>query len=808
MMRFSCERILIGCIGLLISTSAYAVGEECTVRGLDSIAGLGTEITVTNCISNKSGTLAIIKPNGERYTQSIGLDSKGDGSTIVPSNATTIAGDYTVQFGPASSLFSVLADKADDARSSLSASPLSLQGEGTEHVTVTAVLRDRFDNPVNGASIALLSSRPQDIITSVSSSTDATGRFVWKVQPREKGTMTLIPYDVLRNRQLQLSASVQIGGTSSFFSPWKGSLIGNEQGGDNDAPSATANINPQNDRVFFELSLPQNATQVKTNELFSMNIRAMRGTEVIRSYIGTLIVESTDTDAELPKKGEDPVSPQTGRIDMRNVDQGERKVPLSFSFRKQGKQTIRVFDKNDPTLQGEIVLTVGGNGAEGEDVIRILSPVDGSHIPQSSSIRLQGKAPSFINLRVKGGKEIVVGESDAEGVFRIDVPLHPDYKEVTLFVTSENGAYESNPVHLILDAEGPKIMSATINPAEAKVGESALLVVNADAGIPSMIATLGKKEVILSASGSSQYIGTITAPEEVGKATVTIVAKDQVGNSSSLMVQWNIVPKTLPMITGVRAESQMGKVALSWDAVTTLPVKEYRIYIAKKDEPLNMLFSLQTGKPMTSAVIGNLPLGVTYLFYLTAIGADGTEGTEKSLPVSASPLGMNVTATAKQNSVLLEWNAIAGISIAEYILEFGTEAGVYTEKRTIDGKALATTVRDLLSGVTYEFRLTPIAITGKTLKDYQSTVRARVLDGSFLVGASDPAPLSKLPPVTLHNGAPILQTQWEDVPRVTSSGISSLLLIALGIVTLFIGWFIVEERREQKILREYSNRTE
>ncbi len=803
MMRFFLDRIFIGCLAMMISTTAHAVGEQCNVHGLDSIAGLGTEITVSQCSHIKNGTLIILKPNQEKYTQTIALNAEGNGSTIIPSNATTIAGQYTITFGGASSFFSILADKADDARSSLSASPTMVNAGTNEVVTVTAILRDRFDNPVSGESIALLSSRPTDNITNISTSTDTSGRFLWKVEPQNNGVMTLIPYDVLRNRQLKISTSVQVGQSTSFFSPWKSALIGNEQGGDNENTLPQTTTQTQSDNVFFELSLPQNATQVKANELFSMNIRTMRGAEVMRSYIGTLIVESSDTDAELPKKGEDPLSKETGRIDMRNVDQGERKVPLSFSFRKQGKQTIRVYDKNDPTIKGEIVLTVGGNGSEGDDVIRILDPVDGSHIQQRSSIRLQGKAPSFINLKVKGGKDIVLGESDAEGVFRIDVPLNPDYKEVTLFVTSENGAYESNPVHLILDADGPKIVNATISPSEAKTGETAVLIVNAEAGIQSMVATVAGKETPLSASGTTQYSGTITAPEVTGKTDVTIAAKDEVGNTTTLLIQWNILPKTLPTITGVRAESKMGTVALSWDPVSLLPVREYRIYIAQKDDPKNILFSLNTGKPSTSAVIGNLPLGTTYLFMLTAIGTDGTEGTEKSAPVSASPLGMNVKATAQKNGVLLEWNAINGMSIAEYTLEFGVEAGVYTEKRTIDGKALTTTIRDLLAGVTYEFRLTPIAITGKTLTEFQSTVRARVPDGSFIIGRSDPVPATKLPPVSLHEGAPILQSEWDNVPEVASSGISSLLLIAIGLVALCIGYFFIEARREQALTQDY-----
>jgi hypothetical protein len=124
-----------------------------------------------------------------------------------------------------------------------------------------------------------------------------------------------------------------------------------------------------------------------------------------------------------------------------------------------------------------------------------------SHI-KGHTVLLQGRAPSLVNLKVRGGQQIVNGESDTEGVFRISVELNPQDKEATLFVESENGTYESAPVHLIVDNEAPTIETITFDPTEGKAGGKARIFVKSEPELGTVIATIDGTQIPLSESGA------------------------------------------------------------------------------------------------------------------------------------------------------------------------------------------------------------------------------------------------------------------------------------------------------------------
>lgn len=766
----------------------------CTVSALDTVAGLGTQVTITGCNLSSSASLALRTPAGTTsYTQQVSVDAAGNALALIPSKFTRTAGQYTVRFGDVSGTFSVIADRADDAHSTLTASPSSIRANGHDAVTVTAILRDMYDNPVAGRPVALISSRASDDVNALSAQTDDNGRILWTVRSTESGPMTLIPYDIVSAKQLSLRADVTVGSTVAA-STYRASLT--SLGGDGDiAADLTSNVIDH-----FELSLPQNAVDVNANELFSMKIRAMNGSSLVRGYIGTLVVESSDPDAELPKKGEDPKSPDTGRIDMRSVDQGERNLSLIFVLRKRGAQTITVYDKLDPTIKGTITLNVTRDGQSSDEMIVIKDPLDRSHI-KGTSVKLQGTAPSLVNLQVKGGMTVVDTETDAEGIFRVDVPLNPADKEVTLFVASENGTMESEPIHLIIDDAAPTIETITIDPPEGRTEEGATLTVLSEAGLTSVTADVNGETLTLTGTDAT-YVTPLTAPKEAGTYDITVTATDTVGNTTTMLMKWTVKPRQMPTVTGVAAEGQSEQVALTWKAIDTVPVAEYKIYIATEKDPQNYLYSISTQKPVTSAVVKDLPLGETYLFSLTAISPDGDESTEKSAPVRAMPLGMHFTATSGKDSLLLEWSAVKDVPLDHYILEYGTDAGVYTEKRTIKGEALSFMLRDLLNDVTYELKLTPVAINGQTMHDAAAVTRGTPRGTGFTPGADDPVPTDIVG--TLHPGANLYPPPYiPDAPSTPRSGIPSMAGAVLVVAAVIGGLVWRKSMKERALTREF-----
>lgn len=787
--RFSIGALSILVLGQLPLTALAA--SACSITALDTVAGLGTQVTIAHCQGAAQSTLAVTGPSGGSYTQQLALDAQGNAVTLIPSKYTITAGRYTVTAAGGTANFTVIADHADDGHSTLRASPTTIRNNGQDAVTVTAILRDKYDNPVSGRPIALMSSRSSDTVSALSAQTDENGRMLWTVRATESGDMTLIPYDIVSSKQLAFRANVSVtGGAGRSLAA---SITGFERGGDSLDTSADLTSTTID---HFELSLPQNITDVTANELFSMNIRAMNGTTVVRGFVGTLVVESSDPDAELPKKGEDPKTPDAGRIDMRSVDQGERKLSLIFVLRKSGEQTITVYDKLDPTIKGVITLSVTRNGEiEGEKII-IKDPLDRAHI-KGTTIKLQGSAPSLVNLKVKGGARTVDAETDAEGVFRIDVPLNPADKEVTLFVTSENGTMESEPVHLIIDNDAPVIDTVTIDPAEGKTEQQGMITVRSEAGLTSVIADINHVSLTFTGSGSS-YTSPVTAPKEPGIYDIKITATDSVGNASTILTKWTVLASLMPVVTGVKAESQREQVSLQWEAVESAPVREYIIYVAKESDPGNYVYSIQTKTPVTSAIIKDLPLGETYQFSLTAIHPEGQESSEKSEPVSASPLGMRFTASSNTDSLLLEWTSLKDLPLDHYILEYGTEPGVYSEQRTINGQALTYMLRDLLNGVTYELKLTPVTVTGKTMSDLAATVQGTPGGTGFTPGVDDPVP----PDINggLHPGAktPPL-TSVPDAPRTPGSGIPSMAGTVMLLGALVGGLLWRNHRKQLKL---------
>ncbi len=757
----------------------------CTVTVADTVAGLGTDVTVIGCEASTSTILTVHSSSDPDYTQTIALDALGNATTLIPSRAIVTAGSYEVRVAGATTSFTVLPDRANEASSSIVVSPQVISADGREAATVTAILRDRYDNPVAGRPLALIGSRLTDDVTPMSTQTDDQGRFLWTVRSTEAGQTSLIVYDIAGGHPIKLRTVLTVGTVRGPSSPFRASL--GFGGDDTVGTSTTAAVGTaaiaRDDATRFEIALTQGGTTVKSNEFFGLTVRAKEGSDTVRSFVGTLIVTSSDPDAILPKKGDNPSNPLAGRIDMRGVDQGERTIALAFMLRKGGTQTITVSDANDPRVTGTLTLAVDRDDSAAGDRIVILDPADRSSV-KGGPILLQGRAPSLINLIVKGGSQPVQGESDSEGVFRISVPLHPADKEVTLFVTSENGTYESAPIHVLIDSTPPTISTVNFVPPETKAGEKATINVSAEPDLAAVTATIDGQTIALVSASGSLYTGTISAPKDEGQHDVTVAAKDRAGNETTLLVKWNVQASTLPRVEGVKAEGKQASVALSWQAVDLPNIREYRIYIATEEEPTNYLYSVSTKQAVQSAVIKDLPRGKRYLFSLTAVSTDNIESTEKSEPAAASPLGLDVRVSAGKDSLMLEWSPIPSLPLDHYILRYGTESDQYTEERSINGESRSTVLRDLIGGITYEIQLSPVTVTGKELTEFATVVRGTPTSDGFAAVEGEKLPSD----LTGHGGAPLdPRPELEYVPENTGSGLPSFAIGILFFTALAFG---------------------
>jgi hypothetical protein len=134
----------------------------------------------------------------------------------------------------------------------------------------------------------------------------------------------------------------------------------------------------------------------------------------------------------------------------------------------------------------------------------------------------------------------------------------------------------------------------------------------------------------------------------------------------------------------------------------------------------------------------------------------------------------------------------------QYILEYGVEAGQYTEKRTINGGLSTFTLRDLLNGVTYEVKLTPVTITGERLDDLAAIGRGTPNGAGFHLGPSDPVIDIETP--DLHGGAPLI----EQVPPDHTPQTGMPLVAWIVAVIIACGFFLrYRMKRSERLSRGF-----
>jgi hypothetical protein len=737
----------------------------------------------------------------------VALDTSGSASVNIAGKYTEIAGTYSVQFGVANTTFAVLPDAPDDTQSTLSASArVLLPGE---QLTVTAVLRDRYENPLSGRPVALLSNRTRDSIAARSSQTDENGRFTWTVRADEMGAMTLTAYDVLSSRQLSSRLEIPVGdGTAS--STLRGSAFTAQMTGVGQGSIDTGVVD------HFEVELVKKGT-VNANELFSVIITAVDAggdrdkqsdavfkEHIVQGYNGKVFIEASDPDAEFPKKGQDRLKPNVGWVDFRPMDLGVRSIPLGFVFRAGGKQTLTVYDEKDSSVRGELAVQVEKSQSTSDEDITIVSPANNTLIG-NREVRVVGKGPVLINIKIKGGAEPVFTETNVDGTFEALVQLPAEYNEATLFASKEDGTNESDPVRLRIDQVAPKIETISFDPPEGKTKDPAVVTAISEPGLKEVVAQFQGKAIPMTESQTTPgtYTGNIeAAPEKEGTYDLTVDATDEVGNKGTLLTKWTVNRKTLPVVQGVTAEGQPSAVLVKWLPLTGVQVSEYRIYIAREDDPENFIASVETNAPVTSAILKDLDIGYTYLFSLTAINDDGQESAERSQAAAGAPLGLLLEARPENESLVLEWNPPSSLPLAHYILEYGTEPGVYTERRTINSSLRSYTIRDLMNEVTYEVRLTPIAVTGKALLDLSAIARGTPSgDAGFHAGAGDPIPDDLIG----GNDDPgyTIDPPIDDVPVTTDSGPATTMAVTLLVLSVLLGVIWRQHRTQKRMTQQF-----
>jgi hypothetical protein len=745
-------RFLAAVTALLIPCTAMAA---VMLDVSDSVAGVGLTVDMSGAKPAESVDIVVTDPDGYDTVIPVLADNGGQAVAMVPGAKAQTAGTYTVgarQKGGVSTSVQaqVHPDSVDAAMSQITVRDPQISADGRDQAAVEVTLRDRYGNVLGGRPVSLIASRKSDIVTGLTPDTDATGTQEFSVRATENGVITLRAIDLLSTVTLDETATIQAG-----YGAMGGNSMYTASATTYDSGSKKFYFNAQAVGSFdliqeFEVTAP---AQMNVNEEApKITIRAVdRDGNTVENYTGTIRFVTTDPEATVPN---------FGTYTFRDRDLGVKSFPLALTFRTPGQQTLRVEDSNDPTIMGETNITVGGQGSTGNGgSISVTSFADGDYV-NSLDIVVAGVGPRFANLIVMGGAEDAYGTTDDLGAFSIPVTLSPDQHDFTIRVRDDAGRNDSGQIHLILDQDAPVIDLIQFSPENPEEGEKVLVVVQSEADLREAVIRIPDRingqptDVMLAPNPAepSTYQGFLTAPApDVYQAIVSVT--DKAGNTTDLGTQLIVGGKTLPKVQNLKAEAKIDAVDLTWDP---LPgnVDGYRIYIG--DSVNNYLYTLDTGKVTTKATVKGLTQGQEYTFAVTALRGD-MESEEKSDPAVSRVLGFKLEVTPGDGALRVTWTSLAlDLPLSSFMLEYGTDEEALTESRTLNGDLRDTVIRDLINGVPYFIRVTPVTVTGDALDELSATGEGTPDGAGFKPGPRDDVPfdIPDLPEGPLHSGAP------------------------------------------------------
>lgn len=677
----------------------------------DSIAGLGLDVLLENFASTSPLTVSIETPDTAPIRQVVTTDAKGSASLAIPGNQVQRSGTYRVQVeqqraivaGPVAA--EVSPERMDSRTSSLQTWTPSIRADGRQTADVSATLRDRFGNALPSRPVTLVSNRFADRIDSLTPETDAEGTQHFRVATDEAGTIHLRAIDLISGETLADTISIEAAADRGIGGPSNTASNGRKM--------FYAQVSSFDVIDRFEITAP--ADIPLGQEAQKVSIRAIdRNDNTVEDYIGTVRFSSTDPDATLPN---------FGTYTFKDRDLGEKSFPLVLTFRTPGEHMFRVEDANDASIFGEATIVVGGGGPVTPQIM-VTSHRDGDFI-NTTDIVVTGQGPRFANLIVMGGTQDATGATDENGAFSIPISLSSAQRDFTIRVRDDAGRKDSGPIHLILDQTAPEIGTISFVPENPEEGQNVLIAVESEPGLAQLLLRIPKNRASAPAdirlaenpTASGAYQAFFPAPS-AGSYQPSLIAMDRAGNVTEVRSAFTVGSKALPSVENLQAEPRANAVALSWDPVET-DVDQYRVYVGSGED--DFLYSLDTGNTTTKATVAGLDAGTPYTFAVTAVRGE-LESSEKSVPVTTQTLGLALTITPEQDALRIQWSAPAtDLPLSSFLLEYGTQEDALTEKRMLSGNLEEFTLRDLLSGVPYFLRLTPITVTGETLEELSAT---------------------------------------------------------------------------------------
>lgn len=656
---------------LCTSTTGVSAKYTAIAIGNDTIAGQETSIEAKNFQPEAMVNFSVEKPDGITLSLSSKANANGEATAELYDYHTQKAGTYAVtafssdrSIKTVKTTFSVFAADLDAANSIVSASRSIVRADGVDSTEVTVKLQDTYDNPIDGRSVKLMSSRKDDLISPSIAISDKDGQATFTVKSKVSGLANLLVMDLADDLILDERVNLSFVDGSDYLADAGGDLI------------MKAHAQDAGPLAGFEiLDLPPS---IKPNENISFKVVAVDAEGVtVQDYTGTVRFSAEGENSSgvtLP-----------ANYKFLAEDLGQHQFNLGLSFAQAGTYKIVVNDLADKFKLGDVTVVVGstsGGTTEGSGIKPIITaPVAGTYSQAEQTISGTAKSSSTVKI-YDNGQELGSTPVGPTGKFTYQTPPLTDGEHSIYVSNIDSISFEvvgtSDPVVISIDTTPPALEDLILEPETGIKAGSVIDVKVFSEEKLSQAAVIFNFDIIqLNASidDPSVYVGTIQAPAEAGVYKLSVLLVDELQNENTYNDQASItvdpnggtvetvgddtppveeppveeppVEETPPtvsapsQVTGLIAYGSDKRVTLVWDAATDDKlVKNYKIYYGGDVKDLNQ--TATTKDASTTWYVPNLENGKEYFFAITAIDDEGNESALRSEIVSGIPFMLEI----------------------------------------------------------------------------------------------------------------------------------------------------------------------
>lgn len=601
--------------------------------GLDTVAGHSTVLRTSKMPVNTSVNFSIEKPSREVINIPAVTNSNGVAIANLSDYHTKTAGQYKVFVANGKiNYFNVSPDQTSPIYSVIY--PQNQVSKSRE-AEVSVKLVDKYNNPIEGHLIKLISSSSGDVVRARSPISNTNGEAIFDVFSDQSQTSTYSAYDVTGDVILDNKAKVvYFASNEQIFS----------QSDLNKVYFASGNSSgPVSELVFDDV--PET---IRSGENVSLTVTAKdAGGQTVLDYDGNVRFSiGSDNSNFVTVPADYTFTPS---------DQGSHTFSLGFLFQQADVYEILVTDLNDVSIfgSGEFIVAGSGSVSSGlsDDDIQILNPTTGSY---STNVQvITGAAPAGAKLKIYDNDiEIASVVADVSGAFSYTTGLLTDGSH-TLYVANVNDVGTiisiSIPVVIEIDTAAAQISQVVIEPSdEVDPGTIVTIRIYIEDELTSAQLILADNVYDMVKQPQEYYEADVAAPIEFGEYPIEFVLIDRLGNESSYEEEASItvghvnqarVEVGKPgIVQNLDASSGDKKITLNWSApaaVSQYPIMNYRIYYGIS--PNQLTEAVDTFTAATTWYIPNLQNGVEY--YSAVIAVDEIGNTSESFGeiVSATP---------------------------------------------------------------------------------------------------------------------------------------------------------------------------